>query len=90
MVGKEIEILDEVEIEETIKRYEELKPIVSEYNKLDKKWKEAVKEKEKVMVGNYLITGKWIERKGHVVEDGKFWKSTILIRPDKTVVKDEG
>lgn len=81
MIGKEIEIIDEVELEEAIVRYEELKPIVKEYKQLEEKWKEAVNEKEKVMIGDYLIIGKWIERKGYTVVDSKYWQSKILVKP---------
>jgi CRISPR/Cas system-associated exonuclease Cas4 (RecB family) len=86
MIGKEIEIIDEVTIEETIKRCEELKPMVSEYNKLDKQWKKALEGKEKVMIGEYLITGKWIERKGYTVEDSRYWQSKILIKPKGRII----
>jgi len=89
MVGKEIEIMDEMEIEDAIKRCEELKPLVSEYNKLDKEWKKALEGKEKVMIGDYLIIGKWIERKGYTVEESKYWQSKIIVRPGKTVKAEE-
>lgn len=81
MIGKEIEVIDEITIEEAIKRCEELKPLVSEYNKLDKSWKKALEGKEKVMISDYLIIGKWIERKGYTVEDSRYWQSKILIKP---------
>lgn len=89
MVGKEIEIIDEVSIEQAIKRCEELKPLVSEYNKLDKQWKKALEEKEKVMIGDYIIIGKWIERKGYTVDDSKYWQSKILIKPKGKLITEE-
>ncbi|KKM98518.1 hypothetical protein LCGC14_1157080 [marine sediment metagenome] len=89
MVGKEIEIIDEIEIEEAIKRTQELKPLVSEYNKLDKKWKTALKEKEKVMIGDYVVIGKWVKKKGFTVLDTEYWQSKLLIKPDKVARSEE-
>jgi len=88
MVGKEIEIIDEISIEEAIKRTEELKPLISEYNRLDKQWKKALEGKEKVAIGDYLVVGKWIERKGYTVEDSKYWQSKIIVKPDGKLVME--
>lgn len=82
MVGKEIEIIDEIEVEEAIKRCEELKPLVKEYNELDKQWKKALEGKEKVMIGDYIVIGKWIKRKGYTAEDSEYWQSKIIIKPN--------
>ncbi len=84
MIGTEIEIINEVEIEEAIKRSLELKPIVAEQKNLDKQWKDALKEKEKVMIGDYLITGKWIKKKSFTVPDSEYWQSKIIMKPDGT------
>lgn len=81
MIGKEIEIINEIEIEEAIKRCEELRPLVKEYKEYDEKWKTAIEGKEKVMIGDYVVIGKWIERKGYTVPDLKYWQSKILIKP---------
>jgi CRISPR/Cas system-associated exonuclease Cas4 (RecB family) len=89
MIGTEMEIIDEIELEEAITRTEELKPLVSEYKKLDKKWKSALKEKPKVIIGEYIIVGDWIEKKAFSVPASKYWKPKILVKPDKTV-KQEG
>ena len=57
------------EMENKIDRWFELKQATSEYRSLDKIIKETFYEKEKVVVGNYLITGK------HTSD--KKWKSNI-------------
>lgn len=88
MVGKEIEIIDEVEIEEDIKWCEKHKTIKSEYEKRDKRWKQSLKGKEKVLIGDYIIIGKWVKRKGYTVEALEYWQSDILIKPGKTVKED--
>lgn len=88
MVGKEVEVLDEISIEEAIKRCEELKPLVSEYNELEKYWKKAVEGKENVIVGDYVVIGKWVKRKGFTVEDSQYWKSEIIVKPDKKQITE--
>ena len=88
MVGTEIEIINEQEVEEAINRCQELKPLVSEYNKTDKFWKAKVKEKEKILVGGYIITGKWITKKGFTTQDSEYWQSKILIKPETTANKE--
>ncbi len=73
-----LEITNDVELEKDIERLDELKPLVSEYNKIDSRIKEKLREKEKVVIGHYLVQGKWIERKSYTVEGGKYWKTKIL------------
>lgn len=72
-----LEIADDPEIVTKIDRWNELKPCKSEYDRLDKQLKNAFKEKEKVLIGDYLILGKWIERRGYTVEPSKYWQTKI-------------
>lgn len=68
-----LDMTDDPELELKLKRRAEIGPIRKEYEELDDEVKSAVKEKPKVVVGDFLITGKWIEPKGKP----KYWKSTI-------------
>jgi len=72
-----LEIETDPELEEKLKRYFELKPLKSEYDKLDKEIKIKFKEQEKVVIGNWLVTGKWVERKGFTVETSQYWKTNF-------------
>ena len=72
-----IQIETDNEMEQKLVRYHELKPLIKEYNQLDKEIKKAFKEKEKVVIGNYLITGKWIKRKAYAVQAGQYWQMKI-------------
>jgi len=72
-----MEIIDSIEMEEKLNRLFELKPVFKEYNEIDKEIKEAIKEKERLMIGDYLITGKYIDRKGYEVKPSKYWQSKI-------------
>jgi len=71
------EISDDPEVEKDLARREELKPLVREYNNLDDKLKMKFKEKDKLIIGSYLIEGKWTERKGYTVVASRSWKCKI-------------
>lgn len=68
-----LDLTDDPELELKLKRRHELAPLRKEYEEIDDEVKGAVKEKPKVVVGDFLIMGKWIEPKGKP----KYWKSTI-------------
>jgi len=78
MKAQPMEMIDDFELEQKLKRREELSPLVKEYRELDREIKKAVEGKEKLMIGDYLITGKYIERKGYEVKPSKYWQSKIL------------
>ena len=72
-----LELETDPELEGKIERWFELKPYNKEYDSLDKEIKARFKEQDKVIVGNYLITGKMIQRKGFTVAAGEYWKCNI-------------
>ncbi len=43
----------------------------------DKQVKEIVKGREKILAGNFFITGKWIDKKAVSIPASQYWKSTI-------------
>lgn len=61
-IGKEVEIVDDSELLELVTRYVKLKPGAKEYEKVDKRISELVQGREKILVGDFFITGKWIDR----------------------------
>lgn len=69
--SKILDIIENKELEKKLDRREEIKTIVSEYNLLDKEIKKAVEGKDKLLVGDWLITGKIIECKG---DKANYWK----------------
>lgn len=86
-IGNAPEIIDNVELENILTRMDELKPLAKEFEDLDKQKKEMLEGREKLLCGNYFITGKWMERKGYNVPDEikkqyptitRYWKSTIM------------
>lgn len=84
-IGKEVEI-DTGELETMLDRLEQLKPAVQEYDEIDKQVKEIVEGREKILAGNFFITGKWLERKSYDVPADikaayekitRYWRSKI-------------
>jgi CRISPR/Cas system-associated exonuclease Cas4 (RecB family) len=85
-IGKEVEIIDNEELEGLLRRYEELKPSSKEYDEVDKRISEIVNGKEKLLVGNYFITGSWRKTtkynvppdvKTQYAEESKYWVKKI-------------
>ena len=68
-----LDMTNDPELEAKLKRREELDKAASEYDDVDKELKAVFKEKSKVVVGDFLITGTWIEPKGKA----KYWKVNI-------------
>jgi hypothetical protein len=86
ITGTEFEILDDNRIAEMLDRLEELKPYVQEHKQLDDELKKILEGKEKLLVGNWIVTGKWMERKGYDIPSEikekyvtvtKYWKRNI-------------
>jgi len=77
--GKEIQMIDDPNLEIKLDRREELKPLADEYKNLDEEIKEIIKGREKIVIGNWLITGKWIENKGGIkeIKPYKYWLPSI-------------
>jgi len=85
-IGKEVEIIDNEELEGLLQRYEELKPASKEYDEVDKRISEIVNGREKLLVGNYFISGSWrkttkynvpSEVKSQYAEESKYWVKKI-------------
>jgi CRISPR/Cas system-associated exonuclease Cas4 (RecB family) len=73
-----LEMIEDPELEEKLIRREELALARTEYERLDKEISKIVKGKEKLMVGDFLITGKETPRKGYMVEDSSYWAKKIV------------
>jgi CRISPR/Cas system-associated exonuclease Cas4 (RecB family) len=75
-IGKEVEV-DTGELSTMLDRLESLKPTVKEYDEIDKQVKETIKGREKILAGNWFITGKWIDKKAMSIAASQYWKSSI-------------
>lgn len=72
-----LEIQTDPELEAKIERWFELKPNKSEYDGLDKEIKAQLKGQDKIVIGDYLITGKMVQKKGFSVNASEYWKCNI-------------
>lgn len=61
-IGKEVEV-DTGELAELLDRLDELKPLTKEYDEIDSQIKSMVEGKEKILAGNWFISGRWQDRK---------------------------
>jgi hypothetical protein len=85
-IGQEVEILDDDKIAKMLDRMDELKPYVQEYKQIDDELKAILEGKEKVLVGNWMVTGKWVEKKSYDIPSEikekyvtvtRYWKRNI-------------
>ncbi len=61
-VGKETSIVDDEELADQLKRYEELKPLAKEFEVIDESLKKKLSGKAKLLVGDFYIDGSWRKR----------------------------
>lgn len=73
-----ITFIDNEDFERDLDRLNELKPAKSEYEKIDKRIKKLVEGKDNLNVGDWLITGKWVEKKECTIPACKYWKKEII------------
>ena len=86
-IGKEVEISDNTELLELVTRYTTLKPGAKEYDEVNDRINKLVEGKDKLLVGDYFIEGKWIDRTSYQVPAdvkepykviGKSWRKNII------------
>lgn len=68
-----LDLTTDPELETKLIRRHDLYPLKKEYEAIDEDVKAVFKEHEKVVCGDFLITGKWIEPKGKP----RYWKTNI-------------
>lgn len=77
-----LDLTTDPELEVKLIRRHDLDPLRKEFELLDKDVKAAVKEHPKVLCGDFLITGDWVNPKGKP----KYWKTNIdRLQPAKGV-----
>lgn len=68
-IGKEVEVTEDGELLELVTRYMELKPGAKEYDEVNDRITKLVEGREKILVGDYFIEGKYVTRKVYKVPD---------------------
>ncbi len=81
--GPGVEVVSDPELEAALKRRADLHLAAKEFERLDKQIKGALKGKREALVGEFVVTGKEVERKGFEVKPSKFWQVDIrpLVKP---------
>lgn len=72
-----IEISEDENLISKLERRSELEEVFREYSALDREIKKAIEGKERAIIGDYLITGKWVERAGYAVSASRYWLPKI-------------
>ena len=72
MNREEMEFLEDSYMVELLDRRDQLQDAKKEYDEADTLLKKAYAEREKLTVGDWLVIGKWIERKGYIVQDSRY------------------
>lgn len=68
-IGNEVEVTQDGVLLELITRYFELKPGAKEYDEVNERINKLVQGREKILVGDYFIEGKWVPRKVYLIPD---------------------
>lgn len=77
-LGDGAQLIEDPDFEEKLKRRAELEAAKKEYDAIDRQIKAQVKEKDNLIVGDFVISGQWVERKAYSVEAGRYWKTSIM------------
>jgi len=72
-----LEFSNDTALMELLTEWDSLKASAKRFEQLDKTVKTKVKEVEKAVCGEFLITGKMLQRKAYTVEETEYWQSKI-------------
>lgn len=75
-----LEVIDSQELEDKLTRREELKPLHSEYERIDREISKTVEGKDKLSIGEFFVTGKYCERKMKPQAEKviRYWQKKIV------------
>lgn len=77
IIQDSLTIEDDPQLAQDLARREELKEAHKEYEAIDKRIRPRLEGVERAIIGDYLVTGKWISRKAHQVAESQQWRKTI-------------
>ena len=65
----------------------ERKPLNDRYEELDEMIKKRFEGVDKAIVDDFLVTGRWIDRKAFTVEAKRSWRKQIVRIESETITK---
>jgi CRISPR/Cas system-associated exonuclease Cas4 (RecB family) len=86
-IGKEVEVTEDSELLELANRYFELKPGAKEFDEVNERINKLVEGREKILVGDYFIEGKWVDKPKYDIPPevrdkykvpGQCWRKNIM------------
>ena len=75
--GPGVQVVEDAELLAMLARREELAEAAKEFEALDKELKDALPRAEEVLLGEYVITGKEVQRRGYEVKPSSYWRRSI-------------
>jgi len=86
-IGTEVKVVDDGRLLELLAEYDLLKPGAKRFDEVDKEINELVKGQDKLLVGDWFVEGKWVERtnysipdeiKAQYAEKSQYWRKKII------------
>jgi CRISPR/Cas system-associated exonuclease Cas4 (RecB family) len=75
--GDAPEVIEDPEIEAALRRRAELEVAAREFLQVDDEVKKKLANRAHALCGDFVITGKTVQRKSYTVEAGSYWQSSI-------------
>jgi len=74
----ELKLIEDEELIALLEKREQLKPFHDEYLEVDKILSKRLEGIEKAIIGDFIVTGKWVKRREYKVPETTYWKKRIL------------
>jgi len=74
----DLKIIEDEELISLLERRKRLKAFYDEYREVDKLITKKLEGIEKAIIGNFIVYGRWIERKGYTVPPTRYWSKRIV------------
>jgi len=74
----ELKLIEDEELIALLEKREQLKPLHEEYLEIDKILSKRLEGIERAIIGDFIVTGKWVNRKAYRVPETTYWKKRIL------------
>ncbi|RLJ06871.1 MAG: hypothetical protein DRP12_03340 [Candidatus Aenigmatarchaeota archaeon] len=71
-------VIDDPELQDLLEERAQLYDAYKRYQEIDRIITDRFKGQTAAIVGNWLITGKWVKRRGCTVPDGEYWRKKII------------